>query len=179
MAVTKIRPNKKGEKLVTEPALTASELIAWVEKTSNGWRKLLADNPQLLAAPCDINSVHTVGQLLQHIVAVELRFAERLSDLPATDYANVPYDSVEVIYATHDQAFALIHKLLNSDRNWDESIEFSTRVMGPARSTPKTILFHLLFHSIRHYAQLATLARHHGVKPDFGMDYLLMDLKPA
>ena len=164
---------------MNEPALTAPELIAWVEKTSNGWRKLLANHPELLAVPCDINSVQTVGQLLQHIVAVELRYAERLSDLPATDYASVPYDSVETIYATHDKAFALIHKLLNSEIKWDESIEFSTRVMGPARSTPKTILFHLLLHSIRHYAQLATLARQHGVKPDFGMDYLLMDLKPA
>jgi uncharacterized damage-inducible protein DinB len=164
---------------MSEPALTGPELIAWVEKTSNGWRSLLAKNPQLLATPCDINSVHTVGQLLQHIVAVELRFAERLSDLPATDYANIPYDSVDTIYATHDQAFAVVHKLLNSEINWDESIEFTTRVMGPARSARKTILFHLLLHSIRHYAQLATLARQHGVKPDWSMDYLLMDLNPA
>ena len=56
---------------MNEPALTAPELIAWVEKTSNGWRKLLANHPELLAVPCDINSVQTVGQLLQHIVAVE------------------------------------------------------------------------------------------------------------
>jgi uncharacterized damage-inducible protein DinB len=164
---------------VNEPVLTAPELIAWVEKTSNGWRKLLASHSELLAVPCDINNVQTVGQLLQHIVAVELRFAERLADLPATDYANVPYDSVEKIYATHDQAFAMVHKLLASEVNWDESIEFSTRVMGPARSTRKTILFHLLLHSIRHYAQLATLVRQQGVKPDWSMDYLLMDLKPA
>ena len=162
---------------MTQPTLTAQELIAWVEKTSTGWRNLLAVHPELLAVCCDINNVQSVAQLLQHIVAVELRYAERLSDLPATDYANIPYDSVEKIYATHDHAFSLIHKLLSSDMNWDQPIEFSTRVMGPARSTPKTILFHLLLHSIRHYAQLATLSRQQGVKPDWGMDYLLMNLE--
>ena len=61
--------------------------------------------------------------------------------------------------------------------NWEESIEFSTRMIGAARSSRKTILFHLLLHSIRHYAQLATLARQQGVKPDWGMDYLLMNLE--
>jgi uncharacterized damage-inducible protein DinB len=162
---------------VTQPALTANELIAWVEKTSTGWRTLLAVHPELLTLPCDINNVQSVAQLLQHIVAVELRFAERLSDLPATDYTSIPYDSVEKIYATHDHAFSLVRKLLASEMDWDQPIEFSTRVMGPARSTPKTILFHLLLHSIRHYAQLATLARQQSIKPDWGMDYLLMNLE--
>jgi len=30
-------------------------------------------------------------------------------------------------------------------------------------------------HSIRHYAQLATLARQNGFKPDWPMDYLYMN----
>jgi uncharacterized damage-inducible protein DinB len=164
---------------MTEPALTAHDLIAWVEKTSTGWRSLLTHHPELLNIPCDIMGVQTVAQLLQHIVAVELRFAERLADLPATDYANIPYDSMETIYVTHDHAFALLHQLLSSDIDWDASIEFSTRTMGPARSTRKTVLFHLLLHGIRHYAQLSTLVRQQGVKPDWPMDYLLMNLEPA
>jgi uncharacterized damage-inducible protein DinB len=49
--------------------------------------------------------------------------------------------------------------------------------MGAARSTRRTVLFHLLFHSIRHYAQLATLVRQHGVKPGSPMDYLMMELE--
>ena len=164
---------------MTEPALTAHDLVAWVEKTSTGWRSLLTRHPELLTIPCDIMGVQTVAQLLQHIVAVELRFAERIADLPATDYANIPYNSVETIYATHDHAFALLHQLLASDVDWDASIEFVTRAMGPARSTRKTVLFHLLVHGIRHYAQLSTLVRQHGVKPDWSMDYLMMNLEPA
>jgi len=164
---------------MNQPALTAQDLIAWLEITSSRWRQLLTEHPELLAIQCDIVGVQTVAQLLQHIVAAELRYSERLSDLPTTDYANIPYDSVESIYATHDHAMALFQKLLVSDIDWNASIEFSTRAMGMARSGRKTILFHALLHGIRHYAQLATLVRQHGVKPNWSMDYLFMDVQRA
>ncbi|WP_158942376.1 DinB family protein [Granulicella sp. S190] len=161
------------------PNLTAQDLLAWLEKTSSGWRQLLTRHPELLATPCDIMEVATAGQLLQHIVAVELRYAERLADLPPTDYSSIPYDSAESLYAIHDRAITLLKQLLATDIDWDAPIEFATRTMGPARSTRKTIFFHALLHGIRHYAQLATLARQHGIKPDWPMDYLLMDIEPV
>jgi uncharacterized damage-inducible protein DinB len=164
---------------VNEPSLSAKELIAWLEKTSTGWRKLITAHPELLAMHCDITGVQTVAQLLQHIVAVELRYAERLADLPVSDYVNIPFDSVQSLYATHDRAIALLQQVLATDIDWNATIEFSTRAMGPARSKRKTMLFHTLLHGIRHYAQLATLARQHGIKPDWSMDYFLMDIEPA
>jgi uncharacterized damage-inducible protein DinB len=164
---------------MNEPILTTSELIDWLEKTSSGWRQLLTSHPELLATPCDIMGVQTVAQLLQHIVAVELRYAERLSDLPATDYANIPCGSVESLYATHERAIALFKKLLVSDIDWNAPIEYTTRALGPTRSIRKTILFHALLHGIRHYAQLATLVRQQGIKPGWPMDYLFMDMEPA
>jgi uncharacterized damage-inducible protein DinB len=164
---------------MNQPVLTAQEMIAWNEKTSNGWRHFLTGHPELLSLPCDIAGVKTVAELLQHIVAVELRYAQRLANLPASDYANIPTDSVESIYGIHDSAFAIFRDLLASDIDWNASLEFSTRSMGPARSARKTILFHALLHGIRHYAQLATMARKNGIKPDWPMDYLLMDFEPA
>jgi uncharacterized damage-inducible protein DinB len=162
---------------MNEPVLTTTELIAWLEKTSSNWRRLLNAQPELLAMPCDIMGVKSVAELLQHIVAVELRFAERLADLPVSNYANIAFGTVESIYATHDRALAILNQLLASDIDWNQPIEFMTRAFGSARSTRKTILFHALLHSIRHYAQLATLARQHGVKPDWPMDYLFMDIE--
>ena len=50
-----------------------------------------------------------------------------------------------------------------------------TITMGKLKAPRKTIMFlHALMHSIRHYAQLATLARQNGFKPDWAMDYLYM-----
>ncbi len=68
---------------MSEPNLSAEELIAWLETTSSNWRQLLTTHPELLAMPCDIAGTKTLGELLQHIVAVELRYAERLADLPS------------------------------------------------------------------------------------------------
>ena len=49
--------------------------------------------------------------------------------------------------------------------------------MGLARASRKTVFFHAMMHSIRHYAQLATLVRQHGFKTSFPMDYLAMDIE--
>jgi uncharacterized damage-inducible protein DinB len=162
---------------LNEPVLTAQDLLDWHEKTSANWRELLARHPELLTQTCDIAGAGTVAELLQHIVAVELRYAERLGSLPVSDYANIPFNSVESIYATNHRAMAIFREQLASPVNWDEAIEFTTRSMGPARSTRKAVFFHALMHGIRHYAQLATLARHHGIKPDWPMDYLFLHIE--
>jgi uncharacterized damage-inducible protein DinB len=159
---------------MTQPVLTAEEILAWNEKTTQGWRRLLTAHPELLAQPCDIAGTKNVAELLQHIVAAQLRYAERLAGLPVSDYAAIPFDSVESIYAVHDRAVSIFQQLLTSDVDWSESIDFVTRTAGTLHSDRKTILFHALLHSIRHYAQLASLTRQCGVKADWPMDYLFM-----
>jgi uncharacterized damage-inducible protein DinB len=159
---------------LSEPVLTAQDVLNWNEKTAKGWRQLLANHPDLLNQSCDIAGAKTVAELLQHIVAAQLRYAERLAGLPVTDYATISFDTIETIYATHDRATAIFRQLFASDIDWNEPIDFTTRSMGTLRSNRKTILFHALLHGIRHYAQLASLARHHGIKPDWPMDYLFM-----
>jgi uncharacterized damage-inducible protein DinB len=158
------------------PGLSGKELMAWAERTSSGWHALLAAHPEALALACDIRETTTVGGLLQHIVAVELRYAQRLSELPETPYEAVPFESVGVIYATHEKAMDLLARLDDRDQAfWDEWVEYSTRRGGSLRSRRRTVFVHLLMHSIRHYAQLATLLRQHGISPNWQMDYLMMD----
>ena len=159
---------------MSQPSLSAEEIFAWNGKTAAGWRKLLTAHPELLTQPCDIAGTRSVAELLQHIVAAQLRYAERLAGLPISDYASIPFDSVDSIYATHDRAAAIFHQLFDSDIDWNKPIDFATRSMGTLHSDRKTILFHALLHGIRHYAQLASLVRQCGVKPDWPMDYLFM-----
>ena len=159
-------------------ALTVEELQAWTERTTKGWRQLVAKNPQVLSLPCDVRETSSVAQLLQHIVAVELRYAERLRSLPESAYDDIPYGSAEEIYATHDRAMELLRGLPQwSPADWEHVLEFQTRSAGTLHASRRVILVHLFMHSIRHYAQLATLVRQHGVKPDWGMDYLFMAME--
>ena len=156
-------------------ALSGEELLAWLERTSTGWRRLIAEHPQVLAFPCDVRETSSVAGLLQHIVAVELRYAQRLHGLPESPYEDVLMSSGEELYDTHGRAMALMRELLSREGvHWEELIEFQTRSSGSVRVTRRVVLVHLFMHSIRHYAQLATLVRQHGVEPDWSMDYLYM-----
>lgn len=162
---------------MSQPSLAAEDLIAWNDRTAGEWRKLLAEHPEVLALPCDIAKTRTVGELLQHVVAVELRYAQQLAGLPISEYADIPYDTVESIYSTHDRATALFRQLLSDSLDWEAKFDFVTRTLGRARSTRKAILFHSQLHSIRHYAQLATLVRQHGIQQKWRLDYLVMQIE--
>jgi uncharacterized damage-inducible protein DinB len=159
-------------------AITGDELQKWVEHTSNSWKKLLSEHTEILSFPCDIRETKSVAELLQHIVAVELRYSERLSEIPQTPYELIPFDTVEAIYRTHDRAMELLRPLLDrDDQFWATVLEFQTRSAGTLRASRRTVLVHQLTHSIRHYAQLATLVRKHGVAHDWMLDYIFMGLE--
>jgi uncharacterized damage-inducible protein DinB len=156
-------------------SLSAEELIPWSDKIARDWRTLAAGSPALLAVPC---KVRTVSELLRHIFAVELRYAERLSNMPVTNYAQLPFATAEEIFSTHDRALVILRELLADPAfDWSEEIEFRTLRAGRLRAQRKAVLHHSLLHAIRHYAQLATLARQHGFGSVPAGDYLLLAAK--
>jgi hypothetical protein len=58
--------------------IRGDELQIWVDVVSERWNGFILAHPQVLALPCDIRETSTVSELLQHIVAVELRYSQRL-----------------------------------------------------------------------------------------------------
>jgi uncharacterized damage-inducible protein DinB len=158
-------------------SLTAEETLKWNDTSANQWRRLLHQHPRALSFLCDIRDGRTVADLLQHIVAAELRYAERLHNEPVTDYADIPNASVDEIFDTHDIAMAKYRDLLENDSyNWQADVEFPTKD-GLLIASRRTILFQALLHSMRHYAQLATLLRRGGINPNLTQDYLFMHAK--
>lgn len=159
-------------------ALTGEELLAWNNKTAEQWRTLLEAHKDLLTLPCDVAGVKCVGELMQHIVTAQLRYAERLNGITETPYDAIRYDTVAELFAGHAKGTALIRQILADPTcDWTEELEFTTRRSGTLRANRKTILVHALMHGIRHYAQLATLVRQHGVAPGWPMDYLFMGVQ--
>ncbi|HEY4358186.1 MAG TPA: DinB family protein [Acidobacteriaceae bacterium] len=162
-------------------ALTANELMRWNDATAKGLLAVLRKHPEALALPCDVREGSSVADLLQHIVAAELRYAERLHGEMVTEYEDIAKDSAESLYATHDRALETLRALL-SDANypWEEELEFPTRsIAGKLVATRRAIFSHALLHSIRHYAQLATLLRQHGISVGFPMDFLFVTARAA
>jgi len=153
--------------------ISVEKLLTWNDTTATHWRDFIHANPVILAIASDIRNGSTVADTLQHIVAVELRYAQRLGGLPETDYTQVPKDSADSLFATHTRALDLIReRLADPTYDWSAELAFETITLGRLRTTREAILIHLLMHSIRHYAQLATLVRQHGFQPTWPMDYL-------
>ena len=160
------------------PALQAEELMAWNDHSAQQWRAFANANPDVLNVPCDIYRAKTVGELLQHIVAAELRYAERLLEMTPTDYTEIPFGTAEEIFGAHDRAIALFRSLFaKNDFDWSVKLEFPTLTAGTMRAPRRTIFFHAMLHAIRHYAQLHTLTRQSGFPTGFGGDYLWMDME--
>jgi uncharacterized damage-inducible protein DinB len=158
--------------------LSSSEVLQWNDSNASHWRQLFEQHPEALSLSCDIRGSSTVADLLQHIVAVELRYAERLANQPVTDYAGIPKSSASELFNVHTQAISKLQPLLaNPAFNWEQEIELHTRSEANLIATRRAVLFHLLLHSMRHYAQLATLLRHHGILADWPMDFLMLSAR--
>ncbi len=158
---------------MSDLALSGAELLAWTDETATRWTKFLAENPAVFALPCDIAGVHNVAELLQHIVAVELRHAQRFTGEEPIGYADVPCNSIEELAEMHRRAHTLVEGLLKQpDFAWAEKISFVTRSAGTLTVSRRKIFFHAQMHSIRHYAQLTTIARQHGYKPEWMGDFI-------
>lgn len=160
--------------------ISVENLLTWNETTTRHWRDFIHANPITLALPCDIRNSKTVADTLQHIVAVELRYAQRLAGLPESSYEEVPKKSIDALLTAHTLAFDLLRNLLaDPSFDWSAEITFDTLTLGRLRASREAILIHLTLHSIRHYAQLATLFRQNGFKPNWPMDYLFIAAQRA
>jgi uncharacterized damage-inducible protein DinB len=160
--------------------VSAESLLAWNDTTAQRWRDFIIHNPAILLLPCDIRNGKTVADTLQHIVAVELRYAQRLSGLPESPYEEIPKHSINSLHNAHELALTLVRNLLaNPNYDWSVELMFDTISLGRLRASRETILLHLTLHSIRHYAQLATLVRQQGFKTTWPMDYLFAGAQRA
>jgi uncharacterized damage-inducible protein DinB len=156
----------------------AEKLVAWNDANAQHWRDFILANPTVFFQLCDIRNGKTIADTLQHIVAVELRYAQRLAGLPESPYEEIPKNSIDSLHAAHELALDLIRNLLaNPDYDWSTEIICDTISAGRLRASRETILVHLTLHSMRHYAQLATLVRQQGFKTTWPMDYLFAAAK--
>ena len=156
------------------PALTLDELLAWSDESTGRWLQFLAGQPALQQLPCGIYNTATVLGLVRHIVAVELRYSQRLAGLDVTALEQIPENSLEALASLHAEAIERLRALLHdSTQDWNEVIEFTTLSAGALRASRRKVVAHALLHAIRHWAQLATLVRAAGHPPPSAGDLLL------
>ena len=111
---------------------------------------------------------------MRHIWGAELVWSQILTSLEITDYEVWPEGPLNVLFDLHLSAVDNFRALLdNPNTLWDEkSVHYPWRRSEQPKPTRRKALAHVLLHSQRHWAQLATLLRTAGFPSGFRGDLL-------
>jgi len=157
------------------PAITLEELLAWNDESSKFWKAHLDANPALLDLPCDIGGTTNVQGFVRHIWSAELRSGHRIARQPLIDRERLPAGPLDALFDLHVQALQLFRMLLaDPAQNWDDKMTLDLNWLPPEARifSRRKLAAHALFHSQRHWAQLATLVRAAGFPSGFKGDLL-------
>jgi uncharacterized damage-inducible protein DinB len=159
--------------------LSFGELLDYCAEESNHWRDFFKNHPDALDVPADIAGTKTVRELVLHIVAVQMRYAERLLNMPITEYDQLAARLAQG--KPGEELFALSRKSLEdlrsfaiaaNDSDWDGTLTFPTRSAGELTASRRKIFIHALLHGVLHWAQLSTHLRQKGYKQDWQHDFI-------
>jgi len=150
--------------------VTLEELLGWNQESASFWKAHLDGNPALLELPCAIDDAGKVQGLVRHIWGAELVWSQRIAGLPATERAQWPAGPLDALFEMHLRAGKIFRGLLSGPNgDWEKKITLSFAWLPPEARTPsrRKLMAHVLLHSQRHWAQLATLTRAAGFATGF------------
>ena len=148
-------------------SLTFDELLRYTNEERDRWRRYLASQPLAVDAPVQPGSrFATVGKLIDHIFIVERRHLQRLMQLPLSDATGLTGNNAPPLFdygaSVRRELEQYVHDL--DDDVADEQRNFEVREQQWPM-TPRKLLFHVLLHEIRHWAQIALAVRLAGFEP--------------
>ena len=121
----------------------------------------------------------TIGGVVMHIFAVELRYAQRLLDQDVTPWEGFPQTSIEDVFELGDNARAQLVDFLTSapESELDRVLTFQTLTAGTVTASKHKIASNIFLHGIRHWGQVATVLRQKGFADQWSHDMLLSSIK--
>jgi uncharacterized damage-inducible protein DinB len=156
-------------------SISLRELMEFTGWERNQWReRLSAHGDATLGTGVGAHGdgrFETVGDLVKHIFIAEKHHVDRLSNRPITDVSAIPGDSVQNLFAFGDRSRGDLAAFVAAEPadDWDAPREYE--INGKMVSvTPRKFIAHILLHEVRHWAQVATILRLHGITgnvPDF------------
>ncbi len=155
-------------------AISLEELIQDNAGSTDLWRAWFAAHPDAFSLTCDIFDTRTVAGLVKHIFLAELRHSQRLTNQRVVAADEVHAASGDELFGVHDQAVTNYRSFISqaTDKSLEEIIDIQTLSKGTVRASRRKLFVHVMLHSKRHWAQLATLLREHGMPTDWPHDFL-------
>jgi uncharacterized damage-inducible protein DinB len=121
----------------------------------------------------------TIGGVVLHIFAVELRSAQRLQDQEVTPWEGFQQTSIEDVFDLGDNARAQLIDFLTSapESELDRELTFQTLTAGTVTASKHKVASNIFLHAIRHWGQIATVLRQQGFPEQWSHDLLLTTVK--
>jgi uncharacterized damage-inducible protein DinB len=148
-------------------SLSFAEFTRYTNGERDKWRRWFVDHPDGMEAPVQPGGRHaTVGKLIDHIFLVEQRHLQRLMEMKVPERTGLTGNNAPPLF---DYGASVRRELEQYVADLDDDIADQVRTFDvrgvPALMTPRKLLFHILLHETRHWAQIALALRRAGLEP--------------
>jgi len=150
------------------------ELLRYTTGERDKWRAWFAAHPQAMDAPAQPGGrPATVGKLIDHIFLAERRNLERLTGSPLSASTGLTGNNAPPLFDYGSSVRRELEQYV-SDLDGDLADEVRAFQFGdrPRPMSARKLLFHVLVHEIRHWAQVALAIRLAGHEPPGDHDLL-------
>jgi uncharacterized damage-inducible protein DinB len=160
-------------------ALRYETLLELTSTEQHRWHDWFVERPKAWSVPFATGRLATVGGVVTHIFAVELRYAQRLLDQEVTDWDRFGETSIEDVFELGDNARGQLVQFLTSapESELDRALTFQTLTAGTVTASKHKIASNVFLHGIRHWGQIATVLRQNGFAEQWAHDLLLTNVK--
>ncbi|MDQ6768534.1 MAG: DinB family protein [Gemmatimonadota bacterium] len=160
-------------------ALRYDTLLEFTSTEDHRWHDWFIEHPKAWAVPFATGRMATIGGVVMHIFAVELRYGQRLLDQEVTPWEGFRQTSIEDVFELGDNARAqLVDFLANApEAELDRVLTFQTLTAGLVSASKYKIASNIFLHGIRHWGQIATALRQNGFSDQWSHDMLLSSVK--
>lgn len=147
--------------------LAFDELLRYTQGEREKWRDWFLRHPQAMDLPVQPGGRHaTIGKLIDHVFLVERRHLQRLTDSPVSSQTGLTGSNAPPLF---DYGASVRRELEQYVADLDPEAadhvrQFQLRDGAHAMSSRK-LLFHILLHETRHWAQIALAVRLAGLEP--------------
>lgn len=148
-------------------AIAFDELLRYTAEERDKWRAWFVRYPQAMDFPVHAGGrFATVGKLIDHIFLVERRHLQRLTGDALSTETGLSGSNVSPLFdygASVRRELEQFVRMIGEDEV-DEIQTFEVRDRK-WHMTRRKLLFHILLHETRHWAQIALAVRQGGMEP--------------
>jgi uncharacterized damage-inducible protein DinB len=148
-------------------SIAFDELLRYTNGERDKWRGWFLEHAEAIGAPVQPGGrLPTAGKLIDHIFLVERRHLQRLAGEPVVDRTGLTGTNASPLFDYGASVRRELEKYVADldDDDADQIRTFNVRDQDWLM-TPRKLLFHILLHEIRHWAQIALAMRLAGFEP--------------